>query len=180
MSTDAELHQLVEQQRQELERQRKLIKEQKSDIAKLTARNEDQQHTISQQAAQIEVQADELRSVRRFCLSPPGLPRPSPKDRSKSPACFVRPTSQNSPATNASLILQLEQTRADKAVLVRQLQLLVKMVAHARSEADRHEDVAQRTLEAAWRLGQLGQAGIALAVQEMTDQSSSSHAQVHQ
>ena len=62
---------------------------------------------------------------------------------------------------------QLQQALADKAVLVAQLHRMVSEVAHARADAKQNADSSERSLAAALRLGELGQAGMAL-VNEMS------------
>ena len=57
---------------------------------------------------------------------------------------------------------QLQQALADKVVLVRALHQLTAEMAKARAEARQYAAVSERSLTTAWRLGQLGQLGLAL------------------
>lgn len=49
-----------------------------------------------------------------------------------------------------------------QVVLVRALHQLTGEMATVRAEAKRHEEASKRSLSTAWRLGQLGQLGLAL------------------
>ena len=57
---------------------------------------------------------------------------------------------------------QLQQALRDKMVLVRALHQLTGEMAQARAEAKAYAQSSERSLSTAWRLGQLGQLGLAL------------------
>ena len=72
------------------------------------------------------------------------------------------PDRRNKPSTPSSTRKQLQQAIADKVVLVRALHQLTAEMAEARAEARKYAAVSERSLSTAWRLGQLGQLGLAL------------------
>lgn len=57
---------------------------------------------------------------------------------------------------------QLKQALDDKVVLVKALHQLTAQMARARAEVKQHAAASERSLSTAWRLGQLGQLGLAL------------------
>ena len=179
LEADLVLHTVVERQRREMETQRELIRRQRATLAQHSTKIHAQEETILEQQAQLQAQAAELRALRRQhsqdqelvrdlqdtqALPPSSLARKSPAASRTPPAARIggsssqQLTSPRTPSTRQ----QLQQALADKAVLVASLHRLVNEVARARVEAHSQAAASERTLAAAWRLGELGQAGIAL------------------
>ncbi|KAL1520446.1 hypothetical protein AB1Y20_022028 [Prymnesium parvum] len=144
---------LLELQRHEMERLRTLLDEQRATIARHRAELDAREETIREQQARLEAQAEELCALRQRCAGGERAGR-------------VGGGAERS--VGASPAEQLARALEDKAVLVAQLQRLVDAAAQARVEARRQAEVSQRSLAAAWRLGELGRAGIAL-VREASD-----------
>jgi|AACY02.13.fsa_nt_gi hypothetical protein len=179
------LHTVVERMRSEVQIQRDLIQRQRDTLAQQTTKIHGQEALILEQQAQLQAQASELRALRRqhtydqefvrqaAALSEPPYVRErraraekrGPPEKKRSASFDLN--SSHSPRTPSTRQL-LEQALHDKVVLVKQLQRLVNEVAQARASAKQAAIVSERSLAAAWRLGELGQAGMAL-VTEMED-----------
>jgi chromosome segregation ATPase len=163
-----ELSSRSEQQRDEikeyksrLEYQHKLLQESKEII-----RN--QEELIIEREAQLQAQQAEIRSLRRQhamdaealrAASDDAAPKGSP---ARGLSAALRTPSPSLQSRTSPLRKQLQQAISDKVVLVRALQELTAELAAARAEGRRHAAAAERSLSTAWRLGQLGQLGLAL------------------
>ena len=185
---DLVLHTVVERQRREMDTQRDLIRRQRATLAQQTTKIHMHEETILEQQAQLQAQAAELRALRHQHLRDQELVREAAeqaelpyvrarRSASRTPTSAVRSHSSprlHSPRSRSphpSTRQQLQQALADKAVLVAQLHRLVNEVAQARADAHLHAEASERTLAAAWRLGELGQAGIALVNELGVEQS---------
>lgn len=89
----------------------------------------------------------------------------NPLTPTKSPSKRGPPSSPPGGSTRR----QLQQALADKVVLVRALHQLTAEMAKARAEARQYAAVSERSLSTAWRLGQLGQLGLALLGDDAED-----------
>ena len=165
------LHATVERQRQELASQQELMRRQRATLSEQNAKIHSMEVTVLEQQAQLQAQAAELRALRyrhardREAFNAangnsdsPGRLRRSPVGHTSPARSSSLPRSQRPPSTRR----QLQQALADKAVLVTALHKMCSDVARARADAHTQAEVSSRTLAAAWRLGELGQAGIAL------------------
>ena len=185
---DLVLHTVVERQRREMDTQRDLIRRQRATLAQQTTKIHMHEETILEQQAQLQAQAAELRALRHQHLRDQELVREAAeqaelpyvrarRSASRTPTSAVRSHSSprlHSPRSRSphpSTRQQLQQALADKAVLVAQLHRLVNEVAQARADDHLHAEASERTLAAAWRLGELGQAGIALVNELGVEQS---------
>ena len=87
---------------------------------------------------------------------------PARQSDAGSTAAVPSPSASPSKDVIAPLRKQLQQAIADKVVLVRALHKLTGEMAEARAEAKKFQAMSERSLSTAWRLGQLGQLGLAL------------------
>ena len=87
---------------------------------------------------------------------------PARQSDAGSTAAVPSPSASPSKDVIAPLRKQLQQAIADKVVLVRALHKRTGEMAEARAEAKKFQAMSERSLSTAWRLGQLGQLGLAL------------------
>lgn len=165
----AELSSVIKQQREEIEEQRAVLENQR----KLMRDHEEiirmQEGQLIERDAQLQAQNADIRALRRQHAADAEALRQTydaaeAKRRPGSPSKSPSKSPQKLPWTAGSSALrkQLQQTIADKVVLVRALHQLTAEMAQARAEVSQHKAASERSLSTAWRLGQLGQLGLAL------------------
>ena len=168
----AELSAVCKQQRDELDEQRSVLDMSRKQLRSHEEIIRNQEARLIERDAQLQAALAEIRALKRQHVTDAEALRHaheelSPRRRGGSPTTRS-PRAPQSPSKAASssapsskeLRKQLQQTLADKVVLVRALHQLTAEMAQARADVRKHAESAERSLTTAWRLGQLGQLGL--------------------